>query len=75
MKITLEQEFELLKTMRVFNKVLENIQQYNKDMNIIDIPEFCKLPEDKITTQVDKYVCRVIAEGRLNEVYNKLINL
>lgn len=75
MQISLEKEFELAKGMIIFNKVVENITQYNKDLGIVDIPEFSKMPEDTITHQADLYLTRIIQEGRLDEVYNKLLNV
>lgn len=75
MKMTLEKEFQLVKTMRVFNKVVEKIEQYSKDIPEVDIPEFCKLPEDRIAARADRYVAQIITEGRLDEVYNKIVNV
>lgn len=73
MEISLEKEFQLVKTMRVFNKVVEKLEQYNKDSGEVDIPEFSKMPEDKITTKADRYVTQLINSGRLDEVYNKFV--
>lgn len=73
MEISLEEEFELVKAMKVFNKMIEKMEQYLKDSPDVDIPEFCKMPEDRISARADRYVTRIIDEGRLNEVYNKII--
>lgn len=75
MEISLEKEFQLVKTMRVFNKVVEKIEQYNRDNDVIDIPEFCKRKEDRITTKADQYVTRLINENRLDDEFNKLYNV
>lgn len=71
----LEQEFskyaKLYKAKALFEKVL----QYYNDLSFdtIDIPEFCKLPEDKNEYKADKEVCRIIEQGELDKMYNKLI--
>lgn len=75
MEISLEQEFKLYKCMKVFNNTISKIEQYNKDNDIVDLPEFCKMPEDKLTTKVDKYVTRLINENRLDDEFNKLYNV
>lgn len=73
MEITLEKEFQLVKTMKVFNKVVEKLEQYAKDAGEIDIPEFSKMPEDKITAKADLYVTRLLNEGRLDEIYDEIV--
>ena len=36
--------------------------QYNKDLKIIDIPEFAKLPEDRIESQIDVWILTLICK-------------
>ena len=70
----LEQEFskyaKLYKAKILFEKAL----QYYNDLNFdtVDIPEFCKLAEDKNEHKADKEVCRIIEQGDLDKMYNKL---
>ncbi len=75
MKMTLEKEFVACKAARVFFKVVENLEQYNTTIGIVDLPEFCKPQEDKITTQADQYVTRLINENRLDEEFCRLYNV
>ena len=48
-------------------------KQYDKDLMVVDIPEFSKLPEDTIESQVDVWITKLVIEGRLYKVYNKYI--
>jgi len=73
MEISLEKEFQFTKAFRVFRKVCEKLSNYENDSPEIDIPEFCKMSEDKIEARADRYVTRIINEGKLDEVYNKII--
>ncbi len=75
MQIPLDKEFQLYKCMKVFTNTVQKVQQYNKDTNIVDIPEFCKMPEDRITTKADQYVTRLINENRLDDEFKKIINV
>lgn len=68
-QLSLERELTAVVAMWVFNYTVEKIRQYNKDTDVIDIPEFLKLPEDKIITKADQYVTRLIREGRLYQAY------
>lgn len=65
----MEKEFEKEIAKRIYHYAIQKQKQYNKDNDIIDIPEFHKLFEDKITTKAANYVNRLIAENRLHEVY------
>lgn len=75
MQIPLEKELTLYKCMKVFNNTVSKIEQYNKDNGVVDIPEFAKMPEDKLTTKADQYVNRLINENRLDDEFNKLYNV
>jgi hypothetical protein len=68
----LHEEFRLYKAYKVFTNTLEKIKQYNEDIGVIDIPEFCKPEEDKLTTLADLYTTKIINDGRLDEEFNKL---
>lgn len=72
--MNLEKEFTLYKAMKIFNHLVNKITQYNRDLGIVDIPEFVKLPEDRITTQADNYVTRLINENRLDTEFAKIMN-
>lgn len=63
------------KVSKVFFKTVENLENYNTTLGIIDIPEFAKLPEDKITTKADQYVTRLINENRIDDVYCQLFGI
>lgn len=47
--------------------------EYNKNLAVVDIPEFAKLPEDRIESQIDVWILTLITEGRLYKTYNKYI--
>lgn len=65
----MEKEFTRLIASRIYHGAIKKIQQYNKDNQIVDIPECAKLHEDKLTTRASLYVDFIIKQGRLNEVY------
>lgn len=67
--LTLEQELQTLIAWRVFQGTIKKMIEYNKVVQPLDIPEWLKPNEDKITTKADEYVSRLIDEKRLNEVY------
>ena len=67
--INMEKEFTRLIASRIYHGAIKKAQQYNKDNHIVDIPEHCKMFEDKLTTRAGWYVDLIIKQGRLNEVY------
>lgn len=67
--LTLEKELRGIIAWRVFQGTIKKMMEYNKIINPVDIPEFQKSYEDRITTKADLYVTRLIEENRLNEVY------
>lgn len=69
MERTLEQEFTLYAFNHKKNTIFEKLLSYYRDVNELNMSpvEFINL----IETQLAK----VIAEGRLDEVYNKIINV
>lgn len=75
MSIPLEKEFRAYKAAKVFAKIVEKLEMYNTTVGIVDIPEFCKLPEDKLTTRADLYVTKLINENRLDEEFCRLYNV
>ena len=70
----LDKEFISYKIMRVFDNAMQQAQQMNTDLGIVDLPEFCKPIEDKLTTKADNYVAMLIRENRLDEAFNKVLN-
>ena len=68
-QLSLESEFKAVVAMHVFDHEVERLRQYNKELDAIDVPEFAKLAEDKIITKADKYVTRLIREGKLFQAY------
>lgn len=70
----LEKEFTLYKAMRVFDNAVQRVEQLNNDLGIVDIPEFAKMPEDRITTKADNYVTMLLKENRLDEEFKKIFN-
>lgn len=75
MKRTLEQEFQAFKIQKVWDNTVKRVNQYNLDNGSVDIPEFCKMPEDRIATEADTYVKRLLDENRLDEEFNKIISV
>lgn len=72
--MNLEKEFTWYKAMKIFNHSVNKIMQYNRDLGIVEISEFSKLPEDRITAQADNYVTRLINENRLDTEFAKIMN-
>ena len=58
---------------RLFDYAYKKQIQYNKDLKIIDIPEFAKMSEDRIKSQIDVWILTLITEGRLFKAYNDYI--
>lgn len=75
MQRTLEQEFQALKIQKVWDNTINRVNKYHLDIGSVDIPEFAKLPEDKISYQADIYVKRLIEENRLDDEFYKLLNV
>lgn len=65
MGITLHQELNLAKMMHIFNKMM----QYFDDCNQVE------MSKEEFSHIVDIQLAKVITEGRLDEVYNKLLNV
>lgn len=72
--MTLEQEFSKYAKVYKAKLLFEKALQYYNDLSYetVDIPEFCKLPEDKNEYKADMEVCRIMEQDRLDELYNKL---
>lgn len=75
MERTIEQEFQAFKIQKVWDNTVNLVTRYNLDIGNVDIPEFAKMPEDKISYQADMYVKRLIEENRLDDEFNKLLNV
>lgn len=69
----LEYQFRDEIAKRLHNFAYKMKVQYDKDLMVVDIPEFAKLPEDTIKTQIDIWITKLITEGRLYQAYNKYI--
>lgn len=65
MEINLHQELNLTKMMHIFNKMMK----YFDDCNQIE------MSRDEFSHIVDIQLAKIITEGRLDEVYNKIINV
>lgn len=68
---TIDEDWRNFKANYIYKKCIEKIQQYNRDMEIVDIPEFCKQKEDRLDYQAGVYVDRLISENRLDEEFTK----
>lgn len=69
----LEMQFRQEVINRLFDYAYKMMIEYNKNLMVVDIPEFAKLPEDTIKTQIDIWITKLITEGRLFKAYNKYI--
>ena len=58
---------------RLFDYAYKMMIEYNKNLAVVDIPEFAKLPEDRIESQIDVWILTLITEGRLFKAYNDYI--
>ncbi len=65
--MSFEKEFEIAKIMLLFDKTIEKIKQMKSDLGVVDIPEFCKLPEDKDSAKADRFITQLRCEGRLDD--------
>jgi len=72
-EMELEKEFTSYKVMRVFDNAVQRTEQMAADLNQVDIPEFAKMPEDRITTKADNYVAMLINENRLDTEFKKIL--
>lgn len=71
--MNLEDEFQAAKIMLMFDKTIEKIKRMRADLGIVDLPEFAKPKEDRLTTQTDVFISNLIKEGRFDEVLLGLI--
>ena len=69
----LEMQFRDEIAKRLHNFAYKMKVQYDKDLMVVDIPEFAKMSEDRIESQIDVWILTLITEGRLYEAYNKYI--
>ena len=58
---------------RLFDYAYKMMIEYNKNLAVVDIPEFAKLSEDRIESQIDVWILTLITEGRLFKAYNDYI--
>ena len=69
----MEYEFRQEIMNRLYNYAYRMKVQYDKDLMVVDIPEFSKLSEDTISQQVDVWITKLVTEGNLYTAYNKYI--
>ena len=69
MEISLEQEVKQYSNMYKGRRVLEKMMQYFEDCNPLE------MTKEEFQHIVDVQLAKVIDEGRLDEVYNKIINV
>jgi hypothetical protein len=69
----MEYEFRQEIMNRLYDYAYKRRVQYDKDLMVVDIPEFSKLPEDTIEAQVDVWITKLVIEGRLYKAYNDFI--
>ena len=69
----LEYQFreEIIKRLSDF--AYKRMVEYNKNLAVVDIPEFAKLSEDRIESQINVWILTLITEGRLFKAYNDYI--
>jgi hypothetical protein len=69
----MEYEFRQEIMNRLYDYAYKRRVQYDKDLMVVDIPEFSKLPEDTIESQIDVWITKLVIEGRLYQAYNDYI--
>lgn len=69
----LEYQFRDEIAKRLHNFAYKMKVQYDKDLMVVDIPEFAKMSEDRIESQIDVWILTLITEGRLFKAYNDYI--
>lgn len=71
--MTLERELQVAKIMLLFDKTIEKIRKMQAELEVVDLPEFAKPKEDRLTTMTDRYITSVIKDNRLDEVLKNLL--
>ena len=69
----MEYEFRQEIMNRLYNMAYARMSQYNKDLNEVDIPEFCKMPCDNLDSRIDVWITQLVIEGNLYKAYNDFI--
>lgn len=69
----MEYEFRQEIMNRLYDYAYQKKVQYDKDLMVVDIPEFAKLSEDTIASQVEIWITTLVTQGRLYKAYNDYI--
>ena len=67
----MEYEFRQEVMNRLYDIAYQKMSQYNKDLDVVDLPEFVKLEEDRLSTKIDVWITELVTSGNLYNVYNK----
>lgn len=69
----LEMQFRQEVINRLHYMAYKKITQYNKDLNVVDIPEISKLEENKLDCQINVWITELVTTGNLYNAYNDFI--
>jgi hypothetical protein len=69
----LEMQFRQEVMNRLYDMAYRKITQYNNDLDVVDIPEFCKMPCDRLDTRIDVWLTELVTSGNLYKAYNDFI--
>ena len=67
----MEYEFRQEVMNRLYDIAYQKMSQYNKDLDVVDLPEFAKIEEDRLSTKIDVWITELVTSGNLYNVYNK----
>lgn len=67
----MEKEFRQEVMNRLYDIAYQKMNQYNKDLDVVDLPEFAKLEEDRLSTKIDVWITELVISGNLYKVYNE----
>lgn len=55
-------------------KLIEaKMRQYHKDLNVVDIPEFCKPKDERFETFVNERIALMIKHNKVDYFYRKAL--
>ena len=69
----LEMQFRQEVMNRLYDIAYQKMSQYNKDLDVVDLPEFAKLEEDRLDTKINIWITELIINDNLYDTYNKII--
>lgn len=73
--MSFEKEFEVAKIMLLFDKTIEKIKQMKSDLEVVDIPEFCKPKEERFETIEENRIREIVNANKLEYYYQEALKV